>query len=389
MMNKKSILVLIGLMLTLSLACTLGSTTQPETPVSKPVEPVTTQQENPTAEPTLQPTAVELRSNKGQIAYSNNGNVFVQNLETNSVQQLTFDADANADFLHVYHSITFSDSGRYLAFEFGHSSDETTASYVFELSNFTQTAYLEGEKIMGWLWNEDVLWIGHNTQECQDGMTAADNEKISFEVIEFSANSGNKSMLTTIPGGYLLPMSVGTRQNWMYFHSCPCDYYECAWYYPTYHLQSGKPTEFEIKGAYQISPNGGRQIPIEYSIHQPEAAGLEITDANGENPVEIYREEGKFIVNAQWSPLDDWIIFLFSDTINRDWFELRMIRPDGRDLRTISFGGANVVNWMPGGETMILLDAEGNLQTYHLETGKTEILTKLKGAKQVNWSLLP
>jgi hypothetical protein len=66
-----------------------------------------------------------------------------------------------------------------------------------------------------------------------------------------------------------------------------------------------------------------------------------------------------------------------------------MIRPDGRDLRTISFGGANVVNWMPGGETMILLDAEGNLQTYHLETGKTEILTKLKGAKQVNWSLLP
>jgi hypothetical protein len=66
-----------------------------------------------------------------------------------------------------------------------------------------------------------------------------------------------------------------------------------------------------------------------------------------------------------------------------------MIRPDGRDLRTISFGRANVVNWMPGGETMIFLDAKGDLQTYHLETGTTEMLTNLKGAKQVNWSLLP
>ena len=392
MLNKKLIIILLGCIISFSLACNLGNTEKTAVPGSTPVDIAPVEPEIPTKEPSRVPTVVEStpqQSNKGQVAYVKNGNVFIRNLETNMDRQLTFDADAQADFLHVYHSITFSDSGRYLAYEFGHPSDGTIASYVVELSNFTQTAYLKGEKLMGWLWNEDVLWIGHNTQECQDGMTAADNGKISFEVFEFSADSGNKSLLTTISGGYMLPMSVGTRQNWMYFQSCPCDYYECEWHYPTYSLQSGIPTELEIKGAYQISPNGGKQIPIDYSIHQPETAGLQITDQNGVNPVEIYREDGKFIMNAQWAPLDDWIIFLISDTINRDWFELRMIRPDGGDLRTISYSRANVVNWMPGGETMIFLDAKGDLQTYHLETGTTEMLTNLKGAKQVNWSLLP
>lgn len=389
MMNKKSILVMIGLMLTLSLACTLGSTTQPEIPVSKPVEPVTTQQENPTAEPTLQPTAVELRSNKGQIAYSNNGNVFVQNLETNSVQQLTFDADANADFLHVYHTLTISDSGRYLAFEYGHPSDSSVITYIYDLTNFEKKGNIHDKRVMGWLWNEDVLLIGRNTQECQDGMTEADNAQIFFEVYRVEAALNTYIHQVNIPGGYRWPTGVGTENNLMYFQDCPCDFYECAWHYPVFAIENDRAVEINVKEAVKDSPDGGRPISIFYSIHQPETAGLEITDANGENPVEIYREEDKFIMNAQWSPLDDWIIFLFSDTINRDWFELRMIRPDGRDLRTISFGGANVVNWMPGGETMILLDAEGNLQTYHLETGKTEILTKLKGAKQVNWSLLP
>lgn len=345
---------------------------------------------DPTAEGPMLPE-VDLR--KGQVAYIINGNVWYQNLETGESRQLTYDANASEDFLHVYTDINFSPGGRYLAYEYGRSDDGTLQTYIVDLATMQLVSQLPGEMIVGWRYQKDKLIVGHNSALCGDWMDPlVVNADVDFIASVVNPAKGTISELVTLHNGYRLPTRVFGSDNRMEFMPCPCDAYECYWAREVF-SSTGEQLSYEQEITSAYSSDGRYKIPIFYSIHQPETTPLVVEDLQAGTKTGIFLEEGKYPTTADWSPANDWIVIWLGDTAEMNHRSRAMvIRPDGSEAREISPHPGDTVGWFPDGRLILMSMNEDQLVLYDCDTGQTETLATLDSGgsfSSFQWSKLP
>lgn len=341
----------------------------------------------------------EVYSGKGQIAYLVNGNVFYQNFETGLEVQITSDANFEADFLHVYWNLKFSPSGRYLTYEYGDMEDDSKMTMVIDLIQLNEIKRFEGDMILGWLHDQDVLRYGHNSESCEhDPMDpvsdeSTPNENISFLVFEYDPGLDSTHQLISIPGGYRMPGSIFSSENLMSFQLCSCDYFECSFAREIYNDQGGLFYEVTSLGT-SFSNDLQSLINIYFNIHGPETAALQVIDVYTGSASDIYYREGRFPSSAWWSSDDRWIVFWLGDSDSSYDYEtnLMKIHPDGTGAEEINPTPERVIGWYPDSRLMLLPKSEDRILLYDLDTGGTEALVTLDADVSGNsliWGKVP
>lgn len=346
--------------------------------------------QEPTIESILDPE-VDLR--KGQIIFKINGNIWYQNLETGEVNQLTDDANEKNDFTHIYTTTRFSESGQYLAYEYGYSEDGSTVVYVLDLMTMEKIAQLDGEMIIGWRDSEDVLLVGHNSELCGDrDLSTVNNDDVSFIISALDANDRTTSQFKTLPGGYRIPLGLSGNDNRMVFMPCPCDAYECHWAREVF-SEEGNELSYEQEITSGHSSDGRYLISVFYSIHQPDTTPLIIKDLQSGTSKEIYLEEGKFVTSAIWSPRDEWVVFWLGDVASVNYQSNAMlIRSDGSGVKEITPTPKEIVGWFPDGRLILFPKTQDQIILYDLEYGELETLVYLDqnlGISSFQWHTLP
>lgn len=340
--------------------------------------------------------AQSLDLRKGQIAYIANGNVYYKNLETGEVQQLTHDANWEKDHLHVYNRVTFSPSGRYLAFEYGHSSDRTIRTILYDVTERRKVLNESHQMLIGWRQEEDTLLLGHNSEFCAPpdewGESTTNEADISFIVYEFNLETGRSSELKQIPNWYRLPIGMTSNHDFMIFQSCACGNAGCSWVREVY-TDQGELISPDLTLSSNFSNSLDFVIPIAYSIHELESAPLEIVNRNTQEVNEIFFQEGKFPTSVRWSPDDEWIIFWLGDVKAWDYrSNLLVMRHDGSTVREITPTPTVNLGWFPDGRLMLLSNSMDNIDLYSLETGERDMLAELEineHFSDIDWSTLP
>jgi hypothetical protein len=399
MMRKTHLVMTLVFLCLTALACNLGDIL----PLGRDVEEASVVMEavkstelslpTPTDEdPILVEPADEVR--KGQIAYIQNGNVWFQNLESGVLQQLTFDADIDKDWLNVYRKPTFSDSGHYLAYEYGYYTEGTLQVVVIDLVSLEEIIRLPGEMLIGWRHDEEVLLVGHSSAICDyhQPATIVPDEDISFMIVVYDVQQNSISDYLTIPEGHRFPSSIQSTQNYMVFQECPCEVPMCYWIREVF-TEDGETFDVPMGYKFSFSDNGKHYIPISHSIHEPEADGLLIFATGDQTGEEIYFEEGKFITEAYWSPGDDSIVFWVGD-VDRFNFRSKLMRiqPDGSNVSEIQPIPEEVLGWFSDGRLMVLPASTDQISLYDPETGEWETLAKLNlgsGWTELQWHPLP
>lgn len=330
---------------------------------------------SPTVTFTPTPT-VDLR--KGQISFIINGNVWYKNLETEETRQLTYDANRETDHLHIYSGIRFSPSGRYLVYDYGNIMDGTAIVFITDLPSMEVVSQVAGEMIIGWKNDEDVLIVGHNSDLCGDrDFPTVANDDISFIVSQVDPDSGVIAELVTLPGGFRLPAGLYGPENHMVFMPCPCEAYECYWTREVFTAEGNLiSNELEISSGH--SSNGRYKVPVFYSIHAPETSPLVVEDLWTGTSTEIFRQEGKYVTGAMWSPADEWIIFWLGDVAERDHStNMWAIHPDGEGGREITPMPSGILGWFPDGRLIISSSSGDQLFLYDIDSAKVEVFSNL------------
>jgi len=333
---------------------------------------------------------------KGQIAYIENGNVFYQNLETGEVQQLTHDADWEKDYLHVYTRVSFSPSGRYLAFEYGYSSDRTNRMILYDVTDMRKLLDEPHQMLIGWRHEEDTLLFGHNSEFCAPpdewGESTTNEVDISFIVYAFNLETGRSFELIQIPNGYRLPIGMTSNHDYMVFQQCSCGNSECSWVREVF-TEQGQLISPDLTLSTHFSNDLNYYIPISYNFHGPESAPLEVVDRETQDSKAIYYQEGKFPTSARWSPGDEWIVFWLGDVETWNYgSNLLVIHQDTSTVGEITPTPVMTLGWFPDDRLILLSNSLDRIDLYDLEMGEREILAELDenlNFSDIDWSTLP
>ncbi len=397
--HKVGLIMLPTTLCLLGLACSLGavinSPALEETITPVPTEPQATIAPQPTSttQPEKTPTP-SIEGSIGQIAFTLNGNVWHQNLDTGEMTQLTIDGVSSPGFINDYWKIHFSDSGRFLAFQYGYHSAGNTWVSVIDLVSMREIARLEDELLVGWRYNEDVLLVGHATHICDynDPATYVDDETISFILSTYDVGEGELSPLLTIPDGYRFPISLSSHENLMVFQECPCEVPMCHWIQEIY-TETGDTYPVEMGHYFAIANSGEEVIPISYSIYEPHTDGLWVFSLDETTGEEIYLEEDKFPTDALWSPDDAWIVYWLGDVETFNFYHKLMVaQPDGAKSREITPAPDRYLGWFSDGRLMIIPSDRDQIRLFDPETGETAPLVQLEPRvdfEEMVWSHLP
>lgn len=384
----------------LGLACSLGAVLNAPDIEEDPITPVPTEPQRtitPLPTETTQPekTATpSVEGSKGQIAFTLNGNVWHQNLDTGEMIQLTFDGVSSPANITDYWKVHFSDSGRYLAYQYGYHFAGNTWVSVVDLDAMQEIARLEGELLVGWRYDEDVLVVGHATHICDynDPATYVDDETISFILSIFDVDEAELSPLLTIPGGYRFPIRLSSRANLMVFQECPCEVPMCHWIQEVY-TETGDTYPVEMGHDFAIATSGEKIIPIAYSIYEPNTDGLWVYGLDQNIGEEIYLEEGTFPTHALWSPDDAWIVYWLGDVETFNFYhKMMVIQPDGSESREVTPNQDRYLGWFSDGRLMVITADWDEIRLFDPETGETEPLAQLEPRvdfEEMVWSHLP
>lgn len=424
MVLKKRYVWFIVFVMTMSLACSLGPISGSRDAVEELItgfidaevtpqlatEETTTLVEEPTPEwvdlepaASPQPTLEEIAPpqfdqdgdhNRGQIAFIMDGQVFYQNLTVGEIRQLTFEVEQEVDHRLLYTKLEFSDSGRYLAYQFGPDFLNNTYVTVYDLLGDKEISQMDDKMLMGWRYGEDILLVGENSIFCDPNEYPPDHldESVDFLIFAFDPVNMTISHKSTITGGRRAPRTLESQLNLIHFSSSPCA--EMSWPITNW-VFSDQGEAYTVKSAWQFafSQTGDHYVSIIYSIHGPEEDVLEVISLGESAGLVIYQQAGKYIIEADWSPDDGRILFWMGDVeLWPDSEQLMVISADGNTMWEILPTPEVVIGWYPDGRLLLLPKEMDRISLYNVDTGESETLSHLEHGfdySQLIWQSLP
>ena len=392
--NKLFILIL--LLLTTSLACSLSDLIKP-TPKASPTEEVLPQNTSTetetvlpsdTPEPAVEPTP-EL-PNQGQIAYIKDGNVWRYIVSTGEDIQITTDGIADA-YDSEYRRPKLSTDGHHLSYV------KNNISYIYNLMDDSIINLSSYGRFIKWSVNPDQFYAATEGFECPELENLADQELINFDVLRYTLGSLNSPhLLANISGGLRFPQTISNDEQYLSTLNCAC-YSECGghilWHLPSQTIQ---PPDIDLfAGNIDYSPNSLRLTVAIQQMYGYSESPLYLANSNFSGVTEIYNEPGIAPYLPLWSPTGEWIAFT-AITIGPDEFspansQVIFINSDGSVTNIVDGGFAAMIDWSPDGTQLIYSqDATSPDQLYLYDLGTSSaVLLPIPANYQMDWGILP
>ena len=409
MFDKRFLLTITAFLVMVSLACQLG----PYVISREPAEPEVVhtpllefEESDPIADqpqPTpdaADPPLPETHPNHhlGQIAVISEGQVWHQDLATGELRQLTFPPLEDPGPFPGYWKVIFSDSGRYLAYQFESEFSEYAHVGVYDLVSGQESNRLEGMLLIGWRYQEDILLVGENTGFCEpnDPESATPDEEVDFHIKAYNPADQSITPVSTISGGRRLPFSLASQRNLVYLRPAPW----CQGIPLVTTIFSDLGESFPVAEGWQFafSGDGSHYISINYAIHGPDEDALEVIPLGEAAGDQIYFQPGKYISGASWSPDDARILFWQGNVVDIGSYQLIVINTDGSGDLEITPTPSILLGWYDAEHALVVPESKDRIDLVNVVSGVTEVFSPLPegfdfGTKhQVNrfiWQQLP
>jgi WD40 repeat protein len=384
-----NLILIIGMAVVLTLACSLPGMISP-TPTSEPPSTEVTATDDtskapdPTAtealtlppEPTAtttEPMPVETTppTNAGQIVYRFQNNLWRYVIDSGETISVTT-TDTPGGTPYPLQRAAFSADGRFLAYNL-HGQ-----SVILDLSTDTSVDISAQGYFFAWQGEGTQFYAVQGEFECPELEDLEDQDLINFDLLRLDLNDlGSATVLANIGGGLSYLQAISADGKWASVVQCRC-YSECGseglWRIPT--LSPIAPPADLFPGNIDFSPDSTQLTVSQQQIFGYYQSPLYVANSDYSNMVEAFSMPDVAPVNAEWSPTGDWIGFtgiaFAADELTETDRCVRLVRPDGSEDRKVACEFADFITWSPDGSQILYSQADGTqemLFIYNLATG--------------------
>jgi len=387
------------ILLAVGMACSITGTVTPtetEAPISEPTEKVVEPTaEEPTEEPTVEVTAEVTADipNRGQIVYTNAGNLWRYIVDTGENLQITSDGVADS-YEMSYGSPLLSPDGSLLSFK------KNNTSYILDFASTGMFGFPDGRTILQWVGNAREYVFYRGNLVCPAVENLEDQNLLNFDLVRTNFGAPAETLLANIPGGLKFPNSVSENGQWASIVSCGC-YSECG-YDSLYNLTTGTtllPSLELAASEIAFSPDSLFLLVAQRQMYGYYQSPLYIANVDYSGITPIFNEPNSAPLYYRWSPDGQWIamtlIYFDADGMTITDSRVVLLKPNGSNVTIVDGPTASFIDWSPDGSQVLYKVESGPTSSffiYDLATGvKTSIPISVGTSYylQADWGRLP
>ncbi|NLN71054.1 MAG: hypothetical protein GX142_09810 [Chloroflexi bacterium] len=339
------------------------------------------------AEPTESP------QNSGQISYLHEGNLWLYQVDSGEMIQLT-SFNVNDEVFTSYPRARFSPDGRYLAFNLGGEP------WIWDFESDLISDMGAYRHFFAWTDDAQKFYAINGDLECPPIEDLDDQELMNFDIVQLDVNDlDNPSLIANVSGGLRFVSAITQNSEWASINSCGCCS-ECGpaylWHLPTLNMVT-PPVGIEA-GNFDFSPDSQEMVFWPQQMYGYVEAELNKSDTNYSDVTKLFGQSNAVPINARWSPNGAWIAFT-SIYLDDDFTEtdqcVHLIKPDGSQETEVACQFSDLKTWSPDGSQLLYSQNNGTLEEYfiyHISTGaKISIPIQVDPYQQgyIDWGWLP